>query len=168
MRALPRCRPWTVGSELYVFACQSSLCSAKSLTLTDFRWWLAVVGFLAAARRHRGNAMARRLRVEFDGPLYHVTARGNERKPIGRDDADRSRWLEWLARVVGRHKLELFSFARLDSHCHLFLETPHGGLSLAMQSLNGSYTWYFNRRHRRVGRLCRGRAKAIVAEGAGG
>ncbi len=108
--------------------------------------------------------MARPLRVEFDGALFHVTARGNERKQIVRDDDDRSRWLEWLERVVERHKLELFSFALLDNHYHLFLETPHGGLSRAMQALNGSYTSYFNRRHGRVGHLFQGRFKAILVE----
>ena len=76
-----------------------------------------------------------------------------------RDDQDRERWLEWL---VERHKLEVLSFVLLDDH--LFAETPHGGLSRAMQTLNGSYTSYFNRRHRRAGHLFQGRLKAILVE----
>ena len=108
--------------------------------------------------------MARPLRVEFDQALFHVTARGNERGAIVRDDQDRERWLEWVVRVVERHRLEVFSFALLDNHYHLFLETPHGGLSRAMQTLNGSYTSYFNRHHRRVGHLSQGRFKAILVE----
>ena len=62
-----------------------------------------------------------------------------------RDDQDRKRWLEWVIRVVEGHKLDVCSFALLDNHYHLFLETPHAGLSRAMQALNGSYTSYFNR-----------------------
>jgi hypothetical protein len=33
--------------------------------------------------------MARPLRVQFSGARYHVTARGNRRKPIVRDERDR-------------------------------------------------------------------------------
>lgn len=111
--------------------------------------------------------MARPLRVEFDGAIFHVTARGNERRAIVRDDGDRNCWLEWLGRVVERYRLDLFSFALLDNHYHLFLETPHGGLSAAMQTLNGSYTSYFNRRHGRVGHLFQGRFKGILVESEG-
>ena len=81
-----------------------------------------------------------------------------------RDDQDRRRWMEWLARVVERYRLDLFCLALLNNHYHLFLETPHGGLSAAMQTLNGSYTSYFNRRHGRVGHLFQGRFKAILVE----
>ena len=108
--------------------------------------------------------MARPLRIEFDGAVFHVTARGNERRDIVRDDQDRRRWMEWLARVVERYQLDLFSLALLNNHYHLFLETPHGGLSAAMQTLNGSYTSYFNRRHGRAGHLFQGRFKAILVE----
>ena len=33
--------------------------------------------------------MARPLRVHFEGAIYHVTSRGNERKNIVRSDKDR-------------------------------------------------------------------------------
>jgi hypothetical protein len=33
--------------------------------------------------------MARPLRIEYDGALYHVTSRGNDRKAIFKDDSDR-------------------------------------------------------------------------------
>ena len=36
-------------------------------------------------------------RLEFPGALYHVIARGNERKSIYRDDGDRQRYLDRLA-----------------------------------------------------------------------
>ncbi len=40
--------------------------------------------------------MARPVPVQFDGAVYHVTARGNERKDIYRHVADRERFLETL------------------------------------------------------------------------
>lgn len=44
--------------------------------------------------------MARPLRIEFPGALYHVMSRGNERRRIVRDDADRQKWIEWLPQTV--------------------------------------------------------------------
>jgi len=44
--------------------------------------------------------MARPLRIELAGGLYHVMSRGNERRAIVRDDADRQRRLDWLQRTV--------------------------------------------------------------------
>ncbi|MDM8007704.1 MAG: hypothetical protein QUV05_16310, partial [Phycisphaerae bacterium] len=39
--------------------------------------------------------MARPLRIEFSGALYHVMSRGNDRRAIVRDDADRNWRLAW-------------------------------------------------------------------------
>ncbi|MBN1910695.1 MAG: transposase [Pirellulales bacterium] len=108
--------------------------------------------------------MARPLRIEFPGALYHVMSRGNERKAIVRDDADRERRLDWLRRTVETHGWRLHAFVVMGNHEHLFVETPEPNLSAGMQYLNGSYTSYFNRRHRRSGHLLQGRFKAHLVE----
>jgi putative transposase len=43
--------------------------------------------------------MARPLRIEFAGALYHLTSRGDRREDIFLDDADREIFLEVLAEV---------------------------------------------------------------------
>jgi REP-associated tyrosine transposase len=108
--------------------------------------------------------MARPLRIGYAGALYHVTSRGNERKPVYRDDRDRARFVERLAAVVDTHRLRLHAFALMRNHFHLLVETPEANLSRAMGQLNGSYTQDFNRRHRRSGHLFQGRYKAILVE----
>jgi putative transposase len=108
--------------------------------------------------------MARPLRVEFSGALYHVTARGNERKAIYRDDRDRQRFLDRLAAVVSRHRLVLHAYVLMRNHFHLLIETPEANLARAMGELNGAYTQDFNRRHHRSGPLFQGRYKAILVE----
>ena len=40
--------------------------------------------------------MARRLRVEYPGAIYHVMNRGDRREAIVQDDADRRRFVETL------------------------------------------------------------------------
>jgi len=108
--------------------------------------------------------MARPLRIEFSGASYHVMSRGNGRQRIVRGDKDRSRRLDWLRRTVETYGWRLHAFCLMDNHDHLYVETPEPNLSAGMQHLNGSYTSYFNRRHRRVGHLFQGRFKAVLIE----
>jgi len=108
--------------------------------------------------------MARPLRIQFPGAVYHVISRGNGRRPIVRDDADRQRRVDWLRRAVETYGWQLHSWVLMTNHEHLFVETPEGNLSAGMQFLNGSYTGYFNRRHRRAGHLFQGRFKGHLVE----
>lgn len=108
--------------------------------------------------------MARPLRIEYPGAHYHVMSRGNERQPIVRDDADRVKRLDWLRRAIEMYGWRLHAFVLMENHDHLFVETPDANLSAGMQFLNGSYTSYFNRRHRRCGHLFQGRFKSQLVE----
>lgn len=108
--------------------------------------------------------MARPLRIEFPGALYHVTTRGNARQDIFVDDEDRQRFLGGLTRVVSRFHLLVHAYCLMDNHFHLVVETPEANLSQAMRQLNGVYTQAFNRRHDRVGHVLQGRFKAILVE----
>jgi len=108
--------------------------------------------------------MARPLRIEFPGALYHVISRGNERRAIVRDEGDRRKRVDWLRRTVETYGWRLHAFVLMNNHDHLFVETPEANLSAGMQHYNGSYTGYFNRRHRRAGHLFQGRFKGHLIE----
>jgi REP element-mobilizing transposase RayT len=108
--------------------------------------------------------MARPLRIEFPGALYHVTSRGNARAPIFLGDADRTSFLETLGEVVERHGWLCYAYCLMPNHYHLLLETPAANLSQGMRQLNGLYTQRFNRRHDGVGHVFQGRFKGILVE----
>jgi REP element-mobilizing transposase RayT len=108
--------------------------------------------------------MARPLRIEFPGAVYHVTSRGNAKQPIFIDDEDRGRFLEALSTVVERFEWLCHAYCLMKNHYHLLIETPNGNLSRGMRELNGVYTQRFNQRYRRVGHLFQGRYKAILVE----
>lgn len=108
--------------------------------------------------------MARPLRLQYPGALYHITARGNERKSIYRTDEDRHVFIGLLVQAIERYQLILHAYVLMDNHYHLLLETTEANLSLAMRHLNGGYTSYFNRSHNRIGHLFQGRYKAILVE----
>ena len=108
--------------------------------------------------------MARPLRIEFDGALYHVTSRGNDRRAIFKDDGDRELFLRTLAQVTERFHWICHAYCLLNNHYHLVIETPDGNLSKGMRQLNGVYTQAFNKRHRRVGHIFQGRFKGILVQ----
>jgi len=108
--------------------------------------------------------MARPLRIEFEGAVYHVTSRGNAGIDIFLDDVDRIRFLEILGRTVDRFGWICHAYCLMTSHFHLLIETPDPNLSRGMQHLNGVYTQWFNRRHSRAGHLVQGRFKSILVE----
>ena len=108
--------------------------------------------------------MARPLRLEITGGLYHVTSRGNRRELIYEGDEDRSLWLETLSRVCARYNWRVHAYCLMDNHYHVVIEIAEGNLSKGMRQLNGVYTQAFNRRHNRVGHIFQGRYKAILVE----
>jgi len=95
-----------------------------------------------------------------------VTARGNERRAIflGDDDADRQAFLQIFAVTCERFNWMCHAFCLMTNHYHLLIETPDANLSQGMRQLNGVYTQYVNRTHRRVGHLFQGRFKGILVE----
>ena len=108
--------------------------------------------------------MARPLRIEYDGALYHVTSRGNERKLVFKDDTDRNIFLDTLHKVNKRYNWLCHAYCLMNNHYHLVIETPDGNLSKGMRQLNGVYTQTFNKRHKRVGHIFQGRYKAILIQ----
>ena len=108
--------------------------------------------------------MSRPLRIDRAGSCYHVTARGNERRDIYRDDADRLKFLALLENQSERFWIRPWCYVLMNNHFHLGLETCEPNLSRAMQWLNVSYSVWFNRRHQRSGHLFQGRFKAVLVD----
>ena len=108
--------------------------------------------------------MARPLRIEYPGAVYHVTSRGNEKKPVFKDDTDRQNFLNTLQHVNKRYNWICHAYCLMTNHYHVLIETPDGNLSLGMRQLNGVYTQLFNKRHGRTGHLFQGRYKAILIQ----
>jgi len=108
--------------------------------------------------------MARPLRIEYPGAVYHITSRGNDKKTIFRDDADRETFLKILAFVNKRYHWLCHAYCLMDNHYHILIETPDGNLSLGMRQLNGVYTQARNKRHNKTGHLFQGRYKAILIQ----
>lgn len=108
--------------------------------------------------------MARPLRIEYPGALYHVTTRGNAGNKIFRGDRDREYFLDLLGFIIERYHWLCHAWCLMDNHYHLVLETPEGNLSRGMRQLNGIYTQKYNWKHTRTGHIFQGRYKAILVD----
>jgi len=111
--------------------------------------------------------MARKLRVQYPGAIYHVMNRGDRREPIFKDDQDHRRFLETLGEACGKTGWQVHAYCLMLNHFHLVLETPNANLVAGMKWFLGTYTSRFNRRHKLFGHLFSGRYKSLIVDGSG-
>src|SRR5437667_6182787 len=113
----------------------------------------------------KGWGVARKLRVQYPGAIYHLMNRGDRREPIFKDDADRKRFLETLAEACGKTQWQVHAYCLMTNHFHLVVETPQANLVAGMKWFLGTFTSRFNRRHKEFGHLFSDRYKALVVDG---
>jgi hypothetical protein len=81
--------------------------------------------------------MARLLKLEHAGALYHITARGDRREDRFFENEDRSEFLSILGEVCGRFNRVVPAYCQMTNHYHLLVETVDGHLWRGMRHLNG-------------------------------
>ncbi|MGO8675294.1 MAG: transposase [Limisphaerales bacterium] len=111
--------------------------------------------------------MARKLRIQYPGAIYHAMNRGDRREDIFADDKDRACFLETLGQASEKAGWQVHAYCLMSNHFHLVVETPQANLSNGMKWLLQTYTSRFNRRHRFFGHLFSGRFKAPLVDGSG-
>ena len=111
--------------------------------------------------------MARKLRVEYPGAIYHVMNRGDRQEPIFQDDSDRQLFLDTLEEACRKTDWQVHAYCLMGNHFHLVVETPEGNLVAGMKWFLGTYTSRFNRKQKFFGHLFSGRYKALVVDGSG-
>ena len=111
--------------------------------------------------------MARQLRIEYPGAVYHVMSRGDRREAVFKDDQDCEGFLRALAEACEKSLWQVHAYCLMRTHFHLVLETPQPTLVAGMKWLLGTYTSRCNRRHRQFGHLFSGRYKALIVDGSG-
>jgi putative transposase len=108
--------------------------------------------------------MARRLRLQYPGAIYHVMSRGNGRQDIVRDDDDRDRLQQELGRAAVRCGWKVYAFVILSNHLHVVLKTPQPNLARGMQGFLSAYANAWARRHRFCGHVFQGRYRTELVE----
>lgn len=111
--------------------------------------------------------MARKLRIEYGGAIYHIMSRGDRGEDIFRGDEDRGMFLQTLSEVCIKTGWQVHALCLMSNHFHLVVETPQPDLVSGMKWFLGTYTGRFNRRHGLCGHLFSGRYKALFVDGSG-
>lgn len=109
--------------------------------------------------------MARPLRYEAAGAVYHIMARGDGGKTVFENDKDSYAWLDLLERACERFGWRVHAWVLMGNHFHLLLETPEPNLVAGMKWMLGVYSQGWNRRRGRRGHVFQGRYKAVVVNG---
>ena len=99
--------------------------------------------------------MARPLRLQVHGGIYHVYNRGNAKQPIFASREDRNAFLTLLREVRDLCRWRCLSYCLMGNHYHLVIETPLPNLARGMRQLNSAYAQAFNRRNDRCVRAAR-------------
>ncbi|NOY69199.1 MAG: hypothetical protein GXP53_06860 [Deltaproteobacteria bacterium] len=108
--------------------------------------------------------MSRAWRIEFEGALYHVLARGNAKQDIFTDDRDRLLFIDLISEMAVRFEIDVYAWVLMGNHYHLLLKTNRANLSKSMQWFGANYTRKYNIRHERTGHLFQGRFNSFLIE----
>jgi len=109
--------------------------------------------------------MARQLRVEYPGAIYHVTVRSNGKECLFKTDGDRKYLLTRIEEAAERCQVRVYLFCLMSNHFHLVVETPRGNLNGFMHGILTGYGVYFNWVHNRHGHVTQGRYGARLVSG---
>ena len=66
--------------------------------------------------------MARPLRLEFPGAVYHITSWGNARSDIYHSAQDHILFLELLGHLCGQFQWSCYAYCMMTNHYHLVVE----------------------------------------------
>src|SRR6202035_4809593 len=108
--------------------------------------------------------MARQVRIQFEGAVYHVMARGDRRESIIGGDKDRRMFIETLGEACEKTGWLVDAWVLMSNHYHVVLRTPQANLVAGMRWLQNTYTRRFNVRNQLWGHVFGGRYKAVLVE----
>jgi putative transposase len=110
--------------------------------------------------------MARKLRIQYEGAIYHVINRGNYRRDLFESVGTAQAFETTLFEACELHAWKLHAFTVMRNHFHLAVETPRANLAEGMHWLQGTFAVRFNRFRTERGHLFQGRYHALLIENA--
>jgi REP element-mobilizing transposase RayT len=96
--------------------------------------------------------------------VFHITARGVERRAIFLDDDDRRLFVALLELAQQRHEWKVLAYCLMTNHIHVLVDARRADLSAGAHLLIGRYAQLFNDRYERTGHLFQGRFHARAVE----
>ncbi len=108
--------------------------------------------------------MARKLRIHYEGALYHVICRGNNREFVFKDDKWKESYIGLIERYKKKYRFKLYAYVIMDNHVHLLIEVGVVPLSKIMQGIQQVFTQRYNKASQRSGHVFEQRYKAVLCD----
>lgn len=125
---------------------------------------MLILSLIRPGRQFDWAPMARRLRLQFPGAIYHVINRGNYRRDIFESVGAAKAFQDTLDEACERHQWRLHAYVLMRNHFHLAVETPLPNLIDGMHWLQSTYSTRFNRFRSESGHLFQGRYQSLLLE----
>ena len=93
--------------------------------------------------------------------MFHVFARGNDKRRIYRDDVDRRTYLRLLRGTTKHCRWRLLAYCLMENHVHLLIETPNANLGAGLHRIHGAYAKRFHARHGSSGHVFQDRFGSV-------
>ncbi|MDO9535969.1 MAG: transposase [Bacillota bacterium] len=106
--------------------------------------------------------MSRKPRVEYQGAIFHVIQRGNNKETIFPKDREKGFFLDELKSLKKVYNYHLLGYVLLSNHYHLIIQTLDEPLQKIMHRLNSTFARYYNFFQEHSGHVFQGRYKAIL------
>ena len=108
--------------------------------------------------------MGRKPRVEYEGAIYHVIQRGNNREYIFKEQEYKAYILELTREYKQIMDFQLYGYVLMDNHYHMIIRTSDIPLQTIMHRINNRYSKYYNFIRIQTGHVFENRYKAILVK----
>lgn len=108
--------------------------------------------------------MARKPRIHYEGALYHVIVRGNNRAYIFRNKENKAAYKKIVTKYKKRYRFQLYAYCLMDNHAHLLIEVADIPLSKIMQGIQQVFTQHYNRKNKTTGHVFEQRYKSFLCD----
>ncbi len=110
--------------------------------------------------------MSRSPRIYFEGAIYHITARGDNKEKIFGDYIDKRKYLKIVKECQAQYDFEIYVYMLMPNHVHFVIEPSltKANISVIMHKINNNYARYFIWKYKRVGHVFQGRFFSNIIE----
>jgi len=108
--------------------------------------------------------MARKPRIHYEGALYHVIVRGNNRAYIFKSGENKGKYKKIVSKYKKRYHFKLYAYCIMDNHAHLLIEVCDIPLSKIMQGIQQVFTQHYNRKNKTTGHVFEQRYKSFLCD----
>jgi REP element-mobilizing transposase RayT len=111
-----------------------------------------------------GFLMGRPWREEYNGGIYHVISRGNNKEYIFKESIDKGYFIKLLKEYSEAMGYRVYGYILMSNHYHVIIQIFDRMLQEIMHRINNNYSKYFNYKYNRIGHVFQGRYKAIQVQ----